>query len=69
MEGYTKKITLNNEKVFFDNVYPGMVFTYSEAFSPQELTKLAAAKNVNVEYCRPGTPEYKQHGCFTMKVI
>jgi hypothetical protein len=65
----TKKLTENNEKEFFQTVSVGEVFTYSNSFIPQEIKKLAKENGLKVEYCKPGTSEYKAHGCHTMVVL
>lgn len=63
-----KKLTMRNLDTFFENIKEGDIFTYSEAFNPQEIVELAAKKAVRAEYCPPGSPEYRSHGCFTMKI-
>lgn len=63
------KITEGNEHNFFNDKEEGLVFNYSSSFDPKEVEKIANKKGIEVEYCRPKTPEYKAHGCFTMKIV
>lgn len=65
----TKKLTENNEDNFFQSLVVGEVFTYSTSFIPQEIKKIAIENCLRVEYCKPGTSEYKSHGCHTMVVL
>lgn len=46
----------------------GDVIKYNDGYNPYEVTQLALKRGYTVEYCEPGTPEYKEHGCQTMKV-
>lgn len=69
MKTNIRKITEGNEESFFEICHEGMVFNYSQAFFPKDVRKIAEKHGVVVEYCEPGTPEYKEHGCHTMKVI
>ena len=62
-------LNLNNQRTFFGTLEIGSVFTYSDAFIPQEIIKLALEKNISVEYCVPGTSEDIEFGSYTMKVI
>lgn len=64
-----RKIIISNQDKFFENCKMGEVFTYAERYIPQELIEMASLFGVVVEYCPPNTPEYKEHGCNTMKVI
>jgi len=64
-----KHLTKNNTSVsFFTDLKIGEIFTYS-SIGIGSIKKSAAACNVLVEYCQPGSIEHEEHGCFIMKVV
>ncbi len=65
-----KKLTENSDQEkFFKSLKSGEVFTYSEAFDPQTIERIATFYGIDVLYCRPYTSEYKEYGSYTMKTM
>jgi len=58
-----------NKDKFFEQLEEGEVFTYSDGYLFKEVQKMAERRAVNIEYCQPGTIEYKLYGCMTARVI
>ena len=54
---------------FFDSLKEGELFRYSDAYILEEVRKMGERRGVTVEYCPPGTHEYKTYGCMTVRVI
>ena len=54
---------------FFATLDEGELFRYSDCYILPEVKKMGERRGVTVEYCPPGTPEYKTYGCFTVRVI
>jgi len=54
---------------FFSSLKTWDVFTYSQSFSADEVMVLAESFGLGVEYCRPDTRAYREHGCFTFRVV
>lgn len=67
-QGYL--VTPENETLFFKFCTPGHVYTYDEDYYLwEDIKKAAEYHGVPIEYCRPGSPEYKTYGCFAFKVL
>jgi len=63
-------LTPSCEHNFFERCKAGKVYTYFHSYYMIECVRtLANKKGVIIEYCKPGTPEYKQYGCFAFKVL
>jgi len=64
-----KKLTAAYTSTFFPKLKVGEVFTYSQVFDLKSVKKIADAFGVTIEYCAPGSEEYKNFGCFACKVV
>ena len=57
------------EKKFFDRLKVGDVFTYSDEYTLQDVAAIAKQYGKEIAYCQPGSPEYKEYGCYTCKIV
>jgi hypothetical protein len=58
-----------NRNEFFKKLKIGDVFTYSGGYKTDQIEEIAILNGLNVEYCKPRSPEYIRYGSFTMKVV
>lgn len=59
-----------NLVAFFIGLEPGDLFTYSfDLFDFREVKHLADERGIELEYMKPGTPEYDTYGCTTCRVV
>jgi len=54
---------------FFETVKEGEIFRFSDGYCLEEVRKMAERRGVKIEYCPPGSYEYKQYGSMTVRVI
>ena len=65
----TRKLTWRCDQAnFFRRMQKGEVFTYADAFDLDMVRELAYNQGRMIEYCPPGTDEYRCHGCNTCVV-
>lgn len=66
------KLTRQNQHKFFGkNVNHGDLFSYSGAFLLRDVGHLAKKAGFWIDYCKPGTQEYKMHGsqvCYAFNI-
>lgn len=68
--GTIAHLTKYNQGIFFGIVKePDRPFTYSELFLLDEVKQLAYAQDIAIEYQPPRSDLYRDHGCFTCKVV
>ena len=57
------KLTIQNQHKFFgENVTHGDLFLYSGSFLLRDVGVLAKKAGYWIDYCKPGSQEYKMHG-------
>jgi len=60
----------DDAKRFFEKLIPGDIFEYQmDDFLYSDVEDLAEHHGVEIKYCPPGTPEYKEYGCFVCEVV
>lgn len=64
-----EKLTHHNRNSFFDNIKKGELFTYSTNMLLTDVRQVAIQNGWMIQYYPPGTPEYKEHGSQTCKVV
>ena len=64
-----KRLTLNNQGQFFNDLNEGDVFVYQDVFLFEDVKRLSDMNNVEIEYCEPRSPEYKLYGSYTVRVV
>jgi hypothetical protein len=63
-------LTEKNKEIFFLIVHqPGRPFTYSMEFMTDDVRKIAARRDLEVEYQKPGTEYYKKFGSETFVIV
>ena len=65
-----RHLTWVNKDTFFKKCEVNEIFTYNDFFYLyKDVENLAKKENIIIKYCHPESKEYKEHGCFTCKVI
>ena len=68
-EGIVKRLTRENASTFFTKLSRGDIIVYSEAFTLEDVYRLAHIHGWLLSYYEAGTPEYQKYGCPACKAM